>query len=648
MLQQYLADLLPAVEGGQVDAVPPRVYHLVHVRPVLEQDANHPRLALVAGRVEGRPLLAVQGVRLRAVVQQELHNVRVTVHGCQVQRYPQVVGLDGGVRPFVQEEPHDLNVTLLGREVEGRPAVLVLEVHVDAPLHEELGHLPVPVEGAQVEGVASHLDDGVDGPAVLQQQPRRVQVTLVARRVERRPLLPVGHVDVRVPRYQVLHDGGVARRGGHVQGPAPAVGGGLHVHPAVHEQHDDLKGPLLGGQVEGGPAFVVARPGLDLALEKQGADVGETVEGGQVEGVPAPADARVDGGPLLYEVLGQVVVVVVAGDAEGGPLPRVLHVDPGPVVQEVLDNVPLALHAGEVDRGTQVVRLDVCVRPAQDQLLDYLQVALLGAQVERGPALLVLDRPVRPVVQEHLRYLGPPVVAGGVEGDALVLGAGVDADVRLIQEELDYLLVALLHRQMQGAPVVLVLEHVVDPFLQQELGHRRVPFESGQVEAVASAVDGLVDLGPPRDQEPRYLVVAVLAGDVEGRPLLRVLGGDVGAVLEEVGGHLGPPLEDGVVQRGPPVVGPHVGVHAFAVLGQEEGHNLEVSLLGRQVEGGPPVPVAGRHQLPVVGRGDDVLDALEVPVEGGGVDRVASRLAGEGKVRPVVAYHLDDVGVTLL
>ena len=103
MIQQYLAHLLPAVESSQVDAVSARVYHLVHVCPVLEQHTHHGGLALVARRVEGGPLLAVQGVRLRAVVEEQLHDVRMAVHGSQVEGYPQVVGLDGGVRTFVQE-----------------------------------------------------------------------------------------------------------------------------------------------------------------------------------------------------------------------------------------------------------------------------------------------------------------------------------------------------------------------------------------------------------------------------------------------------------------------------------------------------------------------------------------------------------------
>ena len=268
--------------------------------------------------------------------------------------------------------------------------------------------------------------------------------------------------------------------------------------------------------------------------------------------------------------------------------------------------------------------------------------------MERGPPFLVLDGPVRPVIKEKLRYLGSPVVARRVEGYPLVLGPGVHDDARLVQQELDNLLMPLLHRQVQGAPVVLVLQDVVNPLLQQELGNRGVTLKRRQVEAVAAAVNGLVDLRPPRDKEPRYLVVAVLAGHVERCPLFSVLCRNVCPTLEKVRGHLDPPLEDGVVQGGASIVGPHVRVHPTALLREEEGNDLEVALLGGQVEGCPAVPVPGGHQLPAVSRGDDVFHALEVAMEGGCVDSVASCLAGQGEVGLVVADHLDDLGVALL
>ena len=232
--------------------------------------------------------------------------------------------------------------------------------------------------------------------------------------------------------------------------------------------------------------------------------------------------------------------------------------------------------------------------------------------------------------------------------DPLVLRSSVDVDFGLVQEKLDNLLMTLLHRQMERTPVILVLKRVVDALLQQELGHRGMPFERSQVETVAPAVDGLVDFPAPRDEEPHDLVIAMLAGHVQRCPLLCVLGRNVRSVLKQIGGHLSSAFEDGVVQRGAAVVGPHVCVHPLAVPREEQCHDFKVTLLGSEMERGPAVPVSRRHQLGAVSCIDDVLDALQVAVEGGSMDRIASRLAGEGKVGRVGADHLDNVGVALL
>lgn len=129
-----------------------------------------------------------------------------------------------------------------------------------------------------------------------------------------------------------------------------------------------------------------------------------------------------------------------------------------------------------------------------------------------------------------------------VEGEGMLPYLAVGAlDVEellqplLVHYHLRDVLVLVLHRDVQGQPVRIVLDLPVAAPHQQLLDDAPVPAHDGEVEgghAVAEVL--LIEFGPPGDEGVGGVLLPRVAGPVQGSAPLGILSADLHALIEVV------------------------------------------------------------------------------------------------------------------
>mmetsp|Transcript_36706 Transcript_36706/g.90338 ORF Transcript_36706/g.90338 Transcript_36706/m.90338 type:complete len:397 (-) Transcript_36706:269-1459(-) len=365
----------------------------------------------------GNLVLLLAGLDLDALL---LHAVHVHVH-VLVHAAAHVVGPQH-VPP--QLDQHHARLELRGAHgpVQWRVPYIVRAVHVDPrpsePLHlhavprarrgmhrglreperVEWGqHFRWPVElglADDVGRVDAVLGARVHVSAAPQQLEHDARVVVPRRKVQRRPPVVVGHVDVGVPADEELDGVLVARRG---------------------------------SRVERGDAPVVARVDVGLVVDEQRGRVRAAAEGRVVE-----RRARVDVAVLLVgaehdQHLHCLEVPVPRGEVQRAAAVGVRHVDVCADIHKRLNRLRVPVERRKVQRSAPTLLPRAHIGSDDgDEGCDCVRVVVARRVHQRGAAVGALHVRVRPHLDQLQRDLCVPVPARSVQGSPAVVRPGVE------------------------------------------------------------------------------------------------------------------------------------------------------------------------------------------------------------------------------
>ena len=154
-------------------------------------------MAVLAGDVQRRRAVLIRPVDLRAFIQQQPRRVDVALLAGGEQRRLTVLPRPIDLRAFVQQQPRRVDVAVLAGDEQRRRAVLSSARSTSAPLSSNSRAASTWPFSQAIAAASSRALRPVDLRAVVQQQPRRVDVALLAGDEQRRPAVLRRPIDLR-------------------------------------------------------------------------------------------------------------------------------------------------------------------------------------------------------------------------------------------------------------------------------------------------------------------------------------------------------------------------------------------------------------------------------------------------------------------